>query len=97
VGQVISDYRQIADGALALQYTGQGLYQKSFRALSIDLENPVRYQPDAFRKFARDLTTWWSPYTTQQRTFNTQMAFAAAAADDRYAEVERPPSTQMAT
>jgi hypothetical protein len=72
VGQTISGYRQIADGALALQYTGQGLYQNLTGTVD-RFGNAVRYEPNAFRKFAA-INDMVESYNGQQRTFNTQMA-----------------------
>ncbi|MBV8226931.1 MAG: hypothetical protein JO232_17260 [Verrucomicrobia bacterium] len=72
VGQTISGYRQAANGALALGYTANGLYSNLTGSLD-RYGNPVRYQTDAFRKFAA-VNDMVEGYNTQQRTFNAQMA-----------------------
>jgi hypothetical protein len=94
VGQVISDYRQIADGALALQYTGQGLYQNL--AGTVDrYGNEVRYQPNSFRKFAA-INDMVESYNGQQRTFNAQMASLQQQLTSAMQNLNAA-STQMAT
>jgi hypothetical protein len=72
VGQVLSTYRQGANGVQALQYTGNGLYSNLTGTLD-RYGNAVRYQPDAFRKFAavHDMV---EGYNTAERTYNAQMA-----------------------
>jgi hypothetical protein len=72
VGQTISSYRQAANGVLALGYTANGLYSNLVG--SVDrYGNPIRYNTDAFRKFAA-VNDMVESYNTQQRTFNAQMA-----------------------
>ena len=72
IGQTISAYRQVANGALALSYTANGLYSNLTGTLD-RYGNLVRYQPDAFRKFAA-VNDMVESYNTQQRTYNAQMA-----------------------
>ena len=72
VGQTISAYRQGASGLTALGYTANGLYSNLTGSLD-RYGNPVRYQTDAFRKFAA-VNDMVEGYNTQQRTFNAQMA-----------------------
>jgi len=72
VGQTLSAYRQAANGIQALQYTGNGLYSNLTGTLD-RYGNAVRYQPEAFRKFAA-INDMIEGYNTQQRTFNAQMA-----------------------
>src|SRR5260370_18534221 len=72
VGQTISGYRQAANGVLALGYTGNGLYSNLTGSLD-RYGNPVRYNTDAFRKFAA-VNDMVEGYNTEQRTFNAQMA-----------------------
>jgi len=72
IGQTLSAYRQAANGALALGYTGNGLYSNLVGTLD-RYGNAVRYQPDTFRKFAA-INGMIEGYNTQQRTFNAQMA-----------------------
>jgi hypothetical protein len=72
IGQTISAYRQASNGVLALGYTANGLYSNLTGSLD-RYGNPVRYQTDAFRKFAA-INDMIEGYNTQQRTFNTQMA-----------------------
>jgi len=72
IGQTLSSYRQAANGVTALRYKANGLY--SNLTGSVDRHgNPVRYQTDAFRKFAA-VNDMVEGYNTQQRTFNAQMA-----------------------
>jgi hypothetical protein len=72
IGQTIDGYRQAANGVMALQYTGNGLYSNLHGSLD-RYGNIVRYQPDAFRKF-QAINDMVESYNTQQRTYNTQMA-----------------------
>ena len=72
IGQTISSYRQAANGVMALQYTGQGLYSNLQGTLD-RFGNVVQYTPDAFRKFGA-VSDMVESYNVQQRTFNTQMA-----------------------
>ena len=72
VGQTISAYRQAANGLQALQYTGNGLYSNLTGTVD-RWGNPVRYQPDAFRKFGA-LNDMLESYNTGQRTYDSQMA-----------------------
>jgi len=72
IGQTISAYRQVANGALALSYTANGLYS-NLTDTQDRYGNLVRYQPDAFRKFAA-VNDMVESYNTQQRTYNAQMA-----------------------
>ena len=72
IGQTISAYRQAANGASALGYTANGLYSNLTGTLD-RYGNQVRYQPDAFRKFAA-VNDMVESYNTQQRTYNAQMA-----------------------
>ena len=72
VGQTISAYRQAANGGLALGYTANGLYSNLTGSLD-RYGNPIRYNTDAFRKFAA-VNDMVEGYNTQQRTFNAQMA-----------------------
>ena len=72
IGQSLSAYRQAANGASALGYTANGLYSNLTGTLD-RYGNQVRYQPDAFRKFAA-VNDMVESYNTQQRTYNAQMA-----------------------
>jgi hypothetical protein len=72
IGQSLSAYRQAANGLQALGYTGNGLYSNLTGTLD-RYGNAVRYQPDAFRKFAA-VNDMVESYNTQQRSYNAQMA-----------------------
>jgi hypothetical protein len=94
VGQTISGYRQAANGALALGYTANGLYSNLTGSLD-RYGNPVRYQTDAFRKFAA-VNDMVEGYNTQQRTFNAQMASLQQQLTTAMQNLNRA-STQMET
>jgi hypothetical protein len=94
VGQTISGYRQAANGALALGYTANGLYSNLTGTLD-RYGNPVRYQTDAFRKFAA-VNDMVEGYNTQQRTFNAQMASLQQQLTTAMQNLNRA-STQMET
>jgi phage shock protein A len=94
VGQTISGYRQAANGVLALGYTGNGLYSNLTGSLD-RYGNPVRYQTDAFRKFAA-VNDMVEGYNTQQRTFNAQMASLQQQLTTAMQNLNRA-STQMET
>jgi len=72
VGSVISAYRQEANGLAALQYTGNGIYFNLTTRLD-RFGNVIQYQKDAFKKFCT-LQTMVDQYTTNQQTYNAQMA-----------------------
>ena len=72
VGSVITAFRQEANGLAALQYTGNGIYANLTTGLD-RFGNVVQYQQDAFRKFGA-LQTMVDQYTTNQQTYNAQMA-----------------------
>ncbi len=72
IGQTLSSYRQAANGVTALGYTANGLYSNLTGSLD-RYGNPIRYNTDAFRKFAA-VNDMVEGYNTQQRTFNAQMA-----------------------
>jgi uncharacterized protein Yka (UPF0111/DUF47 family) len=94
IGQTISAYRQAANGTLALGYTANGLY--SNLTGSVDRYGyPVRYNTDAFRKFAA-VNDMIEGYNTQQRTFNTQMASLQQQLTTAMQNLNRA-STQMET
>jgi phage shock protein A len=94
IGQPISAYRQAANGALALRYTANGLYSNLTGSLD-RYGNPVRYQTDAFRKFAA-VNDMIEGYNTQQRTFNAQMASLEQQLTTAMQNLNRA-STQMET
>jgi hypothetical protein len=94
VGQTISGYRQAANGVLALGYTGNGLYSNLTGSLD-RYGNPVRYNTDAFRKFAA-VNDMVEGYNTQQRTFNAQMASLQQQLTTAMQNLNRA-STQMET
>ena len=72
IGQSLSAYRQAANGLQALGYTGNGLYS-NLTGVVDRYGNAVRYQPDAFGKFAvvNDMV---ESYNAQERIYNAQMA-----------------------
>jgi phage shock protein A len=75
IGQTVSGYRQAANGALALGYTANGLYSNLTGSLD-RYGNPVRYQTDAFRKFAAQMASLQQQLTTALQNLNaasTQM------------------------
>jgi hypothetical protein len=72
VGNTIAQYRQLANGSLALSYTGNGLYSNLQGTLD-RFGNPVQYNTSAFAKFAA-VNNMVESYNTQQRTYNQQMA-----------------------
>ena len=72
IGQTISSYRSLANGATALGYTGSGLYTNLTGTLD-RYGNPVQYNLNAFKKFA-GVDSAIDKYTTQQGVFNSQMA-----------------------
>jgi conjugal transfer/entry exclusion protein len=72
IGQTINAYRQVTNGALALQYTGQGLYSNLTGSLD-RYGYPVRYNTDAFRKFSA-VNDMLESYSGQQTVYNNQMA-----------------------
>jgi chromosome segregation ATPase len=72
VGSTIAEYRQAANGVMALQYTGNGLYS-NLQGTVDRWGNTVQYQPDAFRKFSA-VNDMVESYNTQQQTYNAQMA-----------------------
>src|SRR6516162_10932983 len=94
IGQTLSAYRQAANGLQALQYTGNGLYSNLTGTLD-RYGNAVRYQPDAFRKFAA-INDMVESYNTQQRTYNAQMASLQQQLTDAMQKLNAA-STQMET
>jgi len=94
IGQTISGYRQAASGFQALGYTGNGLYSNLTGTLD-RYGNAVRYQPDAFRKFAA-INDMVESYNTQQRTYNAQMASLQQQLTTAMQNLNRA-STQMET
>jgi len=94
IGQSLSAYRQAANGLQALGYTGNGLYSNLTGTLD-RYGNAVRYQPDAFRKFAA-VNDMVESYNTQQRTYNAQMASLQQQLTDAMQKLNAA-STQMET
>jgi hypothetical protein len=72
IGNTIAQYRQLANGSLALRYTANGLYSNLQGTLD-RFGNPVQYNTSAFAKFAT-VNNMVESYNTQQRTYNQQMA-----------------------
>ena len=94
IGQSLSAYRQASNGLGALAYTGNGLYSNLTGTLD-RYGNAVRYQPDAFRKFAA-VNDMVESYNTQQRTYNAQMASLQQQLTDAMQKLNAA-STQMET
>jgi hypothetical protein len=72
VGQTIQQYRSIANGASALSYTGQGLYQ-NLSGMRDRFGNPILYNTQDFAKFAT-IEQMTEDYSTAQKTYDTQNA-----------------------
>jgi len=72
IGNTIAQYRQLANGSLALSYTANGLYS-NLQGTVDRFGNPVQYNTGAFSKFAA-VDNMVESYNTQQRTYNQQMA-----------------------
>jgi hypothetical protein len=71
IGQTISGFRAIETGAMALSYTGNGLYS-DLTGMVDRFGNPVAFNTVDFTKFSVVNGSVQS-YMTQQATFNTQM------------------------
>lgn len=71
VGQTISGYRNVVNGALALQYTAGGLYQ-NYSNFKDRYGNLINWDTGAFRKF-QTFNDMSEAYNTSERDFNTSM------------------------
>lgn len=71
IGQTISGFRAIENGAMALRYTGNGLYS-DLTGMVDRFGNPVVFDTSDFTKFSVVNGSVQS-YMTQQATYNTQM------------------------
>lgn len=94
VGETISSYRQVANGVMALRYTGNGLYS-NLTGMVDRFGNPVRFDPNAFRKFSA-VNDMVDAYGTQQQVYNAQMASLQRQLADAYHGLDSD-STQMGT
>jgi len=72
IGETIADVRQAANGADAIAYTADGIYQDLTGRVD-RFGNPIQWNTDAFRKF-QTVNNMVESYNTQQGTFNEQMA-----------------------
>jgi hypothetical protein len=72
VGNTIAQYRQAANGVLALGYTADGIYTNLQGTLD-RFGNTVQYAPNNFRKF-QAFNDMYDGFNTELRTYNTQTA-----------------------
>ena len=72
VGRTVSQFQVAANGALALQYTGQGLYGQ-LNLIKDQFGNTVNFNTNNFRKFDA-LNQMYTAYDTQLSTYNTTLA-----------------------
>lgn len=70
-GTTISAYRNVANGAMALGYTANGLYS-DLRGRVDRYGNAVQWNTNAFRKY-QSFNDMSEAYNTSERTYNTQM------------------------
>jgi hypothetical protein len=72
VGQTLGQFRQTADGVMALGYTANGLYSNLTNTVD-RFGNRVQYTADSFRKFGA-VSQMYESYDGSLRTYNGQIA-----------------------